>query len=81
LVATALVVAISRGFGNDEEHTHPAEYYAILLFSVVGAIMMVTFQSLFMLFVGIEILSVAMYVLTGSDKRNFAQTKQRLNIS
>lgn len=62
LVATALVVAISRGFGNDEEHTHPAEYYGILLFSVVGAIMMVTFQSLFMLFVGIEILSVAMYV-------------------
>ncbi|MDI9882608.1 NADH-quinone oxidoreductase subunit N [Flectobacillus longus] len=78
LVATALVVAISRGFGNDEEHTHPAEYYGILLFSVVGAIMMVTFQSLFMLFVGIEILSVAMYVLTGSDKRNLRSNEAAL---
>jgi len=78
LVATALFVAISRGFVEDEEHTHPAEYYAILLFSVVGAIMMVTFQSLFMLFVGIEILSVAMYVLTGSDKRNLRSNEAAL---
>ena len=31
---------------------------------------MVSFDHLMMLFVGLEILSVAMYVLTGSDKRN-----------
>jgi NADH-quinone oxidoreductase subunit N len=32
--------------------------------------MMTGFQNLIMLFVGVEILSVSMYVLTGSDKRN-----------
>ncbi|MHA8051725.1 NADH-quinone oxidoreductase subunit N [Aquirufa sp. ROCK-SH2] len=69
-LAAFLVIAFSNHFGNDEEHTHPAEYYAIMLFSVVGAILMVSFEHLMMLFVGLEILSVAMYVLTGSDKRN-----------
>ncbi len=78
LLAALLVVAISRGFGDDEEHSHPAEYYAIMLFSVVGAIMMVTYQSIIMLFVGIEILSVAMYVLTGSDKRNLRSNEAAL---
>lgn len=69
-LAAFLVIAFSNHFGNDEEHSHPAEYYAIMLFSVVGAILMVSFEHLIMLFVGLEILSVAMYVLTGSDKRN-----------
>jgi NADH-quinone oxidoreductase subunit N len=78
LVATLLVVAISRGFGDDEEHSHPAEYYAIMLFSVVGAIMMVTFENLLMLFIGLEILSVSMYVLTGSDKRNLRSNEAAL---
>ena len=78
LVSTLLVVAFSRSFGDDEEHSHPAEYYAILLFSLVGAIMMVTYENLIMLFVGLEILSVSMYVLTGSDKRNLRSNEAAL---
>ena len=77
-LAAFLVVALSRGFGADDEHTHPAEYYAILLFSVVGAILMVSFDHMIMLFVGLEILSVAMYVLTGSDKRNLKSNEAAL---
>jgi NADH-quinone oxidoreductase subunit N len=77
-LAAFLVVALSRGFGSDDEHTHPAEYYAILLFSVVGAILMVSFDHLIMFFVGLEILSVAMYVLTGSDKRNLRSNEAAL---
>lgn len=69
-LATLFVVGFSNGFGQDDEHTHPAEYYAIMLFSVVGAILMVSFDHIIMLFVGLEILSISMYVLTGSDKRN-----------
>ena len=69
-LAAFFVVAFSNAFGQDDEHTHPAEYYAIMLFSVIGAILMVSFDHLIMLFVGLEILSVSMYVLTGSDKRN-----------
>jgi len=64
-----LVVALSGSFIEDDE-AQPAEYYGLIMFSLVGAIMMVGFENLIMLFVGVEILSVAMYVLTGSDKRN-----------
>ncbi len=69
LLSAFLVMALSKGF-LDEEHAQPAEYFAILQFSLVGAIMMTNFQNLIMLFVGVEILSVSMYILTGSDKRN-----------
>jgi NADH-quinone oxidoreductase subunit N len=69
LIAGLLVVGISRHFGEDKEHTHPAEYYAIMMFSLAGAIMMTNFENLIMLFIGLEILSVSMYVLTGSEKR------------
>jgi NADH-quinone oxidoreductase subunit N len=69
LLSAFLVMALSKGF-LDDEHAQPAEYFAILQFSLVGAIMMTNFQNLIMLFVGVEILSVSMYILTGSDKRN-----------
>jgi NADH-quinone oxidoreductase subunit N len=69
LVSAILIVGLSDTFKNIE-YAHPAEYLAIIQFSLVGAIMMVTFQNLIMLFLGIEILSVSMYVLTGADKRN-----------
>ncbi len=69
LLSAFMVVALSGSWAEDES-AQPAEYYAILLFSLVGAIMMISFENLIMLFVGVEILSVAMYVLTGSDKRN-----------
>lgn len=61
-----------------EKNAQPAEYYAILLFSLVGAIMMVSFQNLIMLFVGVEILSISMYVLAGADKRSYRSNEAAL---
>ena len=75
LLSALLIVALTRGF-IDDESAQPAEYYTIMLFSVVGAIMMIGFENLIMLFLGVEILSVSMYVLTGSDKKICALTKQ-----
>ncbi|GAB4000412.1 NADH-quinone oxidoreductase subunit N [Spirosoma daeguense] len=72
-----MVVALSGSFSENEE-SQPAEYYGLMLFSLVGAIMMVSFENLIMLFVGVEILSVAMYVLTGSDKRNLRSNEAAL---
>ncbi|RIV22188.1 NADH-quinone oxidoreductase subunit N [Fibrisoma montanum] len=72
-----MVVALSGSFMEDES-AQPAEYYGILLFSLVGALMMIGFENLIMLFVGVEILSVAMYVLTGSDKRNLRSNEAAL---
>ena len=77
LVSAFLLIGLTRGF-NDNEAAQPAEYYAIMLFSLVGAVMMVGFENLIMLFVGVEILSVSMYVLTGSDKKNLRSNEAAL---
>mgnify|MGYP000002864603 CR=1 FL=1 len=69
IVTAILVLSLSEGFDRIE-FSQPAEYLAIAQFSLVGAIMMISYNNLIMLFLGIEILSVAMYVLTGADKRN-----------
>ncbi|NIJ56024.1 NADH-quinone oxidoreductase subunit N [Dyadobacter arcticus] len=77
LLSAFMIVAISGGF-QDNPDAEPAEYYGLMLFSLVGAIMMVGFEHLIMLFIGVEILSVAMYVLTGSNKRNLRSNEAAL---
>ncbi len=77
ILSAFLIVALTRGFVDDES-SQPAEYYTIMLFSVIGAIMMIGFENLIMLFVGVEILSVSMYILTGSDKRNLRSNEAAL---
>jgi NADH-quinone oxidoreductase subunit N len=45
-----------------------ADFTALISFALGGAIVMVSFADLIMLFLGIEILSIAMYVLAASNK-------------
>ncbi len=44
------------------------DVYALILFALVGALTMTAFGNLLMLFVGIETLSLALYILAGSKK-------------
>ena len=41
------------------------EYYTLILFSIVGMIMMASANDLLVIFIALEILSIAVYVLTG----------------
>lgn len=58
--------------GKDFERIgeHVAEYFALIFFVLCGATLSVTYNTLLILFLGIEILSIPLYVLTGADKRN-----------
>ncbi|WP_207433135.1 NADH-quinone oxidoreductase subunit N [Sabulibacter ruber] len=69
VVSTLLILPFSRRYAINE-NANLAEYYSLLLFSLVGGIMMVSYENLLILFVGIEIMSISMYILAGSDKRN-----------
>ncbi|MCR5887363.1 NADH-quinone oxidoreductase subunit N [Hymenobacter sp. J193] len=77
VVTALLLLPFSQKYVRDGE-PNLAEYYSLLLFSLVGAIMLVSYNHLLMLFLGIEILSVAMYVLAGSDKRNLRSNEAAL---
>src|ERR1035441_1201070 len=71
LVVTFLIFLLSGNyFKNNREHLE--DNYAIILFSVVGAILMVSFSNLVMLFLGIETLSISLYILAGSKKTGLA---------
>lgn len=50
---------------------HQTDRSALVAFCIVGAIMMVSFHNMAMLFLGVEILSISLYVLAGSNKESF----------
>ncbi len=55
-----------------------AEYYALIFFVIAGACIVSSFNTLLMLFLGIEIMSIPLYILTGSDKRNLKSNEASL---
>src|SRR5688572_5122298 len=77
LVSMIFVLPFSHSYIK-EGNPHLAEFYSILLFSLVGAIMMVSYENILMLFLGIEILSISMYVLAGSDKKRLRSNEAAL---
>lgn len=50
---------------------HVAEQYALMIFALTGAFLMTSFSNLIMLFLGIEILSIPLYVLAGGKKSSY----------
>ncbi len=46
-----------------------AEFYPLALWSAAGAMMMVGTQNLLMIFIGLEVLSIALYVMAGMAKQ------------
>ncbi len=55
-----------------------SEYFALIFFILSGVALISTFSSLLILFIGIEIVSIPLYILTGSDKRNLKSNEAAL---
>jgi NADH-quinone oxidoreductase subunit N len=49
----------------EREHIPPGEYYALTLFSISGMMLMAAATDLLVIFLALEVLSLAVYVLTG----------------
>ena len=47
-----------------------SEIYALIFFVLCGVGIVTSYTNLLMLFIGIEIVSIPLYILTGSDKKN-----------
>jgi len=77
IVSTLLILLLSKEY-FERISSHVAEYYAIILFSLAGIIVMVSYYNLTMLFVGIEIMSVSLYILAGIKKNDFASNEASL---
>lgn len=75
--ATLLYFLLS---GKDIEKVgeHVGEYFALIFFVLCGVSLVATYNTLLLLFIGIEILSIPLYILTGSDKRNLKSNEAAL---
>ena len=66
---TLLAVLMGYVFYKEEDE-HTADYYGLNLFSLTGALCLIGFSNMFMFFLGLEILSIPIYVLVGIQKGN-----------
>jgi NADH-quinone oxidoreductase subunit N len=73
-ISMILITVVIFLFGIDYYkmmELHVAEQYSLMIFALVGAFLMTSFSNLIMLFLGIEILSIPLYVLAGGKKFSF----------
>jgi len=77
LVCTLIYFLLS---GSDVEKvgSHVFEYFALIFFILCGVSIVACFNTLLLLFIGIEIMSIPLYILTGSDKRNLKSNEAAL---
>jgi NADH-quinone oxidoreductase subunit N len=75
LLIAAITILMSLDFLRRENMNH-GEFYTLLLFATAGMLMMAAANELMMMFLGLEILSIATYVLAG-----FRRTDLRSNES
>ena len=75
--ATTIYVLLS-GKEIEKAGVNVAEYYSLIFFVLCGVSILSSFNGLLMLFLGIEILSIPLYILTGADKRNLKSNEASL---
>lgn len=74
IVLTIFLVALSPDF-HKEHKTKLSDFISIKLFLLAGAVAMVSFGNMAMFFLGIEILSISLYVLAASEPKNVSSNE------
>ena len=70
LLVVALVFLTSKDF-LDREEIHVGEYHALVLFAAVGMILLALAGDLITIFIGIELMSLAVYVLVAFNRSDY----------
>lgn len=78
ILICTLIYFLLNGAEIEKVGEHVGEYYALIFFILSGIAIAATFNTLLMLFIGIEIISIPLYILTGSDKRNLKSNEAAL---
>jgi len=63
-ISSALAILVSVDF-NKREGIKVGEYYSLILFCTVGMVLLASATDMIMIFLGIEIVSISLYVLAG----------------
>ena len=76
--ACTLLYFLLSGRDVEKVGEHVGEYFALIFFVLCGVSLVATYNTLLLLFLGIEIMSIPLYILTGSDKRNLKSNEASL---
>lgn len=74
-IVVTLLVFFLGGFAFNNHRSHQSELYALMLFSLSGAVILFSFPNLVTLFLGIEVLSIPLYVMAGSNKTDLRSSE------
>ncbi len=77
-LGATLIYFLLSGSDIEKVGAHVGEYFALIFFVLCGVALAATFNTLLLLFIGIEIISIPLYILTGSDKRNLKSNEAAL---
>ncbi|HSK12204.1 MAG TPA: NADH-quinone oxidoreductase subunit N, partial [Phnomibacter sp.] len=78
ILLASLMYFIVSGRHIEQVSKHVADHYALIFFILAGAGISTSFVNLLMLFLGIEIMTIPLYILTGADKRNLKSNEASL---
>lgn len=76
-LSSALAILISMDY-NDRENIKAGEFYSLILFCTVGMIVLASSTDLIMIFLGIEIVSICLYVLAGIRRNHLKSNEAAL---
>jgi NADH-quinone oxidoreductase subunit N len=65
VISVGLVTVLSSADYLHRERNRGGEFYALILFSIAGQSIMASANELIMIFIGLEISSIASYILAG----------------
>jgi len=76
-ISSALAILLSVEY-NEREDIRAGEYYALILFCTVGMILLASSTDMIMIFLGIEIISICLYVLAGIRRNDHRSNEAAL---
>jgi NADH-quinone oxidoreductase subunit N len=78
LVGTILVLLISTSYANINKVFISAEFTSLILFSVVGMLIMLSANDFILLYLGLELQSLCLYILASFDRNNILSSEAGL---
>lgn len=77
LLSTGLTILISHSYIKREEINH-GEYYALIMFSTIGMMLMASGADLLNIYIGLEVMSISIYILTGFKRSKLISNEASL---
>ncbi len=78
IISLTLLYVLLSGDEIVKVGNYGAEYFALIFFSLCGATILSSYNNLLMLFLGVEIMTIPLFVLTSSEKKNLKSNEAGL---